>query len=213
MNSILVRHMVTGGIVLLLFAAVGIALVSITFDRTWLRIKANERAALLRSLHAIIPPSLYDNEIVNDTIRVVAPGHLGTSKPMTVYRARHKGNPRAVAIEAVAPDGYNGSIRLLIGIAYDGTLTGVRVVAHQETPGLGDAIEARRSDWILVFDGPSLDNPEKENWQVKRDGGVFDQFTGATITPRAVVKAVYKCLEYFAIHKDDLFTPRSQEAQ
>ena len=111
----------------------------------------------------------------------------------------------AAVLTAVAPEGYGGGIRLLVAINYDGTLAGVRVLSHHETPGLGDKIEAERSDWILQFEGLSLENPAPRNWRVKKDGGRFDQFTGATITPRAVVAAVYDALVYFEAHREALF--------
>ena len=115
-------------------------------------------------------------------------------------------------LETVAPDGYNGSIRLLVAINLDSTLAGVRVVQHRETPGLGDAIDAQRSDWILGFDGKSLTTPPRKDWKVKRDGGDFDQFTGATITPRAVVKAVKKALLYFQANGHGLFEHNPDQA-
>jgi electron transport complex protein RnfG len=111
----------------------------------------------------------------------------------------------ALVIAAVAPDGYSGSIRLLVGINRDGSLAGVRTLAHRETPGLGDRIEAQRDDWILGFAGKSLDRPALQAWRVKRDGGVFDQFTGATITPRAVVRAVKNSLIYYRDNREALF--------
>lgn len=195
-----------------LFAVLGTGLVTLTFDNTHERIAANERAALLRNLHVLIPPERHDNDIFNDVIEVTAPDLLGTTDPVAVYRARKHGWPVAVVIASTAPDGYNGAIRLLVGIDLDGTLSGVRVVNHRETPGLGDAIEALRSDWILGFDGRSLDDPQEQLWAVKRDGGHFDQFTGATITPRAVVKAVKKTLLYFQRNQERLFAEASLRA-
>jgi electron transport complex protein RnfG len=126
---------------------------------------------------------------------------------VTLYRAYRNGRPVAVLGTPVAPDGYSGSIRLLIGLYADGTLAGVRVLAHRETPGLGDFIEASRSDWILGFAGKSLHDPTASGWAVRKDGGVFDQFTGATITPRAVVKAVHRFLIYYEQQRERLFTP------
>jgi Na+-translocating ferredoxin:NAD+ oxidoreductase subunit G len=196
-----------------LFAVLGTGLVAFTFDNTHERIAANERAALLRNLHVLIPPERHDNDLFNDLIEVTAPELLGTVEPVAVYRARKGGWPVALVIAATAPDGYSGPIRLLVGIDVDGTLAGVRVVSHRETPGLGDAIEASRSDWILGFDGRSLDDPKESLWAVKRDGGHFDQFTGATITPRAVVNAVKKALLYFQRNSDRLFAePSLREA-
>jgi electron transport complex protein RnfG len=193
--------------ILLLFALIGTAMVAYTYDSTREQIAANERATLLRKLHRLIPPESHDNALLQDTLQVQDRTLLGTTDPVTVYRARMHGKPVAVVIAAVAPDGYSGSLHLLVGINVDGTLGGVRVVAHRETPGLGDAIEEERSDWILGFTGKSLQNPPLEKWAVKKDGGAFDQLTGATITPRAVVKAVRQALLYYRHHKDALFAP------
>lgn len=206
MNS---RQILLTALLLFLFAAIGTALVAFTFDNTHARIAANERAALLRNLHVLVPPQTHDNDIFNDIIEVTDPDLLGTNAPVAVYRARKQGWPVAAVLTPVAPDGYSGAIRLLVGIKLDGTLAGVRILNHRETPGLGDFIEAERSDWILDFAGRSLDNPTPRQWAVKRDGGVFDQFTGATITPRAVVKAVKKALIYFDRHHQRLFAPDS----
>ena len=193
--------------ILLLFALIGTAMVAYTYDSTRERIAANERATLLRKLNRLIPPQSYDNALLQDTLQVQNETLLGTADPVTVYRARMHGKPVALVIAAVAPDGYSGAIRLLVGINVDGSLSGVRVVAHRETPGLGDGIEEDRSDWILGFTGKSLQNPTLQGWAVKKDGGVFDQLTGATITPRAVVKAVRQALLYYRDHKDALFAP------
>jgi electron transport complex protein RnfG len=191
--------------VLLLFAVTGTLLVALTFEGTREQIAANEREALLRKLNVLIPQQRYDNAIFQDTIQVSNAHLLGTGEPVTVYRARRGGEPVALVIAPVAPDGYSGTIRLLVGINLDGSLSGVRTLAHRETPGLGDKIEAERNDWILGFDGKSLDNPSLASWQVKRDGGAFDQFTGATITPRAVVKAVRNSLIYYRDNHAALF--------
>jgi electron transport complex protein RnfG len=191
--------------ILLLFALIGTAMVAYTYDSTREQIAANERATLLRKLHRLIPPESHNNALLQDTLQVQNLTLLGTADPVTVYRARMQGEPVAVVIAAVAPDGYSGTIRLLVGINVDGSLGGVRVVAHRETPGLGDAIEEERSGWILGFTGKSLQNPPLQKWAVKKDGGAFDQLTGATITPRAVVKAVRQALLYYRDHKDALF--------
>ena len=190
---------------LLVFAVIGSGLVAFTFDSTEERIAENQRRALLKSLNQLVPSDRYDNDIFSDTLLVHDPELLGTEEPVTVYRARKDGWPVAAVLAPVAPDGYNGNIRLLVAINLDGTLAGVRVIQHRETPGLGDGIETDRSDWILGFNGKSLSNPAKKGWRVKRDGGQFDQFTGATITPRAVVKAVHKALLYFKLRRQRLF--------
>jgi electron transport complex protein RnfG len=194
--------------VLGLFAVVGTGIVAVTYDNTKERIAQNERDALLASLNALVPPTQYNNPLVADLLMVRSEALLGTRAPVTVYRARLDGEPIAAVLAPSAPDGYNGEIRLLVAIRYDGTIMGVRVVAHRETPGLGDKIELQRSDWVTGFAGHSLYTTDSREWAVRRDGGVFDQFTGATITPRAIVKAVYKCLQYFIINRDGLFNPR-----
>jgi electron transport complex protein RnfG len=192
-------------VILCLFAVTGTSMVAFIYGQTRDRIAANEREALMRKLNVLIPRDRYDNKLFEDTIQVRDQTLLGTDEPVTVYRARLGGKPVALVITPVAPDGYSGTIKLLVGIAVDGTLTGVRVTAHHETPGLGDAIEEERSDWIYGFNGKSLDHPPLDQWRVKRDGGAFDQLTGATITPRAIVKAVKNSLLYYREHRAELF--------
>lgn len=199
-----VKKMLLSAALLGLFAVLGTTLVAFTHQNTHERIAQNERDALLNSLHALIPSDRHDNDPVTDRIELVT-NELGSKQPQQIYRARMQGRPVALALTAVAPDGYSGDIRLLIAIHYDGTLAGVRVTAHAETPGLGDKIEEARDDWILGFAGRSLDNPDGARWKVKKDGGEFDQFTGATVTPRAIVKAVHKALMYYRAHRDALF--------
>ena len=199
------RNSFITAVILCLFAIAGTAMVAFTYDRTRDRIAANEREVLMRKLNVLIPQDDYDNRLFEDTLQVRDEKLLGTNEAVTVYRARREGKPVALVMAPVAPDGYSGTIKLLVGIRYDGTLTGVRVSAHHETPGLGDAIDEERSDWIFGFDGKSLGNPPLDRWRVKRDGGAFDQLTGATITPRAIVKAVRKSLLYYREHRADLF--------
>lgn len=205
------RYILTSTVLLTAFALTGTAGVALVFDRTKERIEANERAALLESLSAIVPPEAYDNDVIQDVLEFRAED-LNPSDPVTAYRARLNGKPSAVVLTVVAPDGYSGPIKLLVGVYADGRLAGVRVVSHRETPGLGDAIDERRSDWILGFAGKSLQSPPPGQWGVARDGGAFDQFTGATITPRAVVKAVKRTLLYFDAHREALFTDETTAA-
>lgn len=197
--------MLTTAVLLAGFAITGTGLVAFAYEMTKDRIAQAEREALLRSLHSVVRPQDHNNKMFNDQITVTSEQYLGSKEPLPVFRARNDDQPFAVIITAVAPDGYNGDIKLLIGIKHDGTITGVRVIGHRETPGLGDAIEMRRSDWILTFDGRKINDPEQKSWKVKREGGYFDQFTGATITPRAVVKAVANALQYFELNKETLF--------
>ena len=206
MNAV-ARSMGVATLILTGFAMVGTGLVAVTYTSTRDIIAEAQRTALEAGLNQLVPADRYDNRVVEDRIEVVAPEWLGTDQPVTVYRARKDGQPVALFATPYAPDGYSGPIQLLIGVYADGTLAGARVLAHKETPGLGDGIEEKRSPWILAFSGRSLENPQRERWKVKKDGGAFDQFTGATITPRAVVKATRKFLEYVQTHQARLFAP------
>lgn len=203
----LLRNMLISALLLGGFAVVGTTVVTWTHQNTAPRIEENQRAALLRTLHTLVPPTEHDNDLYEDRILIEAPA-LGRG-PLPVYRARQDGAPVAAILTAVAPDGYSGDIRLLVTVRYDGTLSSVRVVAHDETPGLGDYIEEQRSDWIHQFADKSLGDPPAAQWQVRSDGGAFDQVTGATITARAVVRAVRRTLEYFQAHREELFATRA----
>ena len=195
----------------MLFAVIGAALVGLTFTQTEDDIKHNEELTLLKKLNTIIPADSYDNDLLQDIITLKANPLLGTDEQSLAYRARKDKKNVAVVFSSIAPNGYNGPIHLLVGIRADGVLAGVRVVKHRETPGLGDVVSSTHSDWILGFDGKSLSNPEQKGWKVKRDGGIFDQFTGATITPRAVVKAVHNALLYFDQNQATLFDTPSEK--
>jgi electron transport complex protein RnfG len=199
------RQVLLSGAFLWLFAVVGTTLVALTEYSTSAAIVENERQVLLRNLYALLPRDRLDNDIATDTLLLPASALLGTDNHSTVYRARLRGEPVAAIFNSIAPDGYNGKIHLLVGVYIDGSLAGVRVVKHAETPGLGDAIEIRKSLWIDGFAGKSLTNPSQDHWGVKRDGGDFDQFTGATITPRAVVAAVRNTLLYYQQNADMIF--------
>lgn len=167
------------------------------------RIAEQQRAATLRALAVLLPPG-FDNDPEADRIAVVAPAWLGSEAPLVVRRARKDDRIEALLLEAVAPDGYNGEIRLLVGVDALGRVIGVRVVEHHETPGLGDPIEIQRGPWITGFDGRSLRDPTTDAWRVRRDGGAFDQLAGATITPRAVVGAVRRALQFVETHGEAL---------
>ena len=199
------RDILLSGLFLWLFAVAGTTLVALTEYASNDAIADNEKRVLLRNLHALLPPQELDNDLANDTMLLPPTPLLGTDEDSPVYRARLGGEPVAAIFNSVAPNGYNGRIHLLVGIYVDGSLAGVRVVKHAETPGLGDAIEVRKSPWITGFDGKSLDDPNTERWRVKPDGGEFDQFTGATITPRAVVAAVRNALLYYRDNADMIF--------
>jgi len=199
------RQILISGVFLWLFAVAGTTLVALTEYSTSAAIAANERRVLLRNLYALLPRDKLDNDLAADTIEIPPSPLLGTDSVTLAYRARRNGEPVAVVFNSVAPNGYNGRIHLLVGIYVDGSLAGVRVVKHSETPGLGDAVEIRKSPWIRGFDGKSLHDPGAAGWAVKRDGGEFDQFTGATITPRAVVEAVHNTLLYYQHNADMIF--------
>ena len=205
----LINNMAKTGAALAIFALVGTAILAFTNDATKDRIAEEERLFTLRTLGEMVSPDLYDNDLVSDSFLLINTDYLGNNEPKTVYRARKNGEPIAAIMRTTAPDGYSGNIDMLVAIATDGQLLGVRVVKHKETPGLGDGIDIQRNDWITGFDGRSLNNPDKRGWAVKKDGGEFDQLTGATITPRAVVKAVHLCLQYFEQQQSLLFSAES----
>lgn len=167
------------------------------------RIAERDHQLALERLAAVLPPDRYDNDPIADAVEVVDP-RLGPGTQV-VHRGRRSGAPSVMAITATATDGYAGPIRLIVGIDADGRILGVRVLSHNETPGLGDPIETRRSGWILGFDGRSLGDPPTERWTVISDGGDFDAFTGATITPRAVTQAVRRALEFHVAERDRLY--------
>lgn len=195
------KQVLITAIILTLFAVTGGGLVSFTEGMTADQIKTNEKLALQFSLSTILPAKHYDNDLTSSVITLSADNLLGTTKNSLAYIARKNNKVIAIIFNAIAPNGYNGKIHLLIGVYTNGEIAGVRVVKHKETPGLGDGIEEKRSDWILSFDKHSLDSLSTKQWHVKRDGGQFDQFTGATITPRAIVKAVHNSLLYFKQHQ------------
>lgn len=207
------RDILLSGAFLWLFAVVGTTLVALTEFTTAEAIAKNEREVLLRNLHALLPPERFDNDIAADRLGLAPSELLGTESPSTAYRARLDGEPVAAVLNSIAPDGYSGRIHLLVGIYVDGTLAGVRVVKHAETPGLGDGIEIGKSPWIRSFDGKSLSNPDARGWRVRRDGGEFDQLTGATITPRAIVAAVRNTLLYYRDNADIIFAEEANRGE
>lgn len=191
-------------VVLAAFALVTAILLASTHLGTREQIAESERRAAEKALLEIIPEDRHSNNMLVDTIAIPRQfwGKLGLAKGGNINVARNNGRLEALIIPAIAPDGYSGDIRLIIGVNMNGSLAGVRVLAHAETPGLGDKIDLNKSDWILNFNGKSLTKPLPTQWRVKKDGGNFDQFTGATITPRAVVAQVKRTLEYFAEDKN-----------
>ena len=212
MNS--TQHpVIRSGVLLGLIAVLGTALLAGVNALTHERIVEQEKLRVMQQLNAVVSITSYNNDLLQDKIEISNEAFFRHPAPVVVYRARMDDSPVAVLMMVTAPDGYNGDIRLLTAIDITGTVLGVRVVSHRETPGLGDPIEIERSDWVLGFTGKSLLNPQDKSWAVKRDGGEFDQFTGATISPRAVVKAVHSALLYFKANQKSLFETASNTAK
>ncbi len=182
-----------GAVALLASAALAVASSS-----TSAAIAAAEAKDLRDSLSEVLPAGLADNDFLKDTVDL-----KNGEKTVTIYRARKEGVVKA-ALFKVAERGYAGEIQVLMAVDSDGRTLGVRVLKHSETPGLGDKIEVKKDPWVKSFDGKSLGDPAPEKWAVKKDGGIFDQFAGATITPRAVVKAVKGGMDFFAAHKAEI---------
>lgn len=199
--------------ILFAFALAGTAILAFTFDATRDIIARSEEEAKLALITQVIPRSRFDNDILRDTAILPPAKELGTEIPSLVYRARLRGKPTAVVLEAVAPDGYAGKIRLLVAILENGEIAGVRVVAHNETPGLGDYIDIAKSTWIKVFDGASSQIYSDKQWKVKKDGGQFDYMAGATITPRALIKAVHGALAYYEENRERLFSASAENME
>jgi Na+-translocating ferredoxin:NAD+ oxidoreductase subunit G len=199
------RRPLRAALTLVIAAVLAVGAVALVNGITAPRIAANERAQRVARLAAVLGAARYDNDLLGDVVLVRDAELLGTKEVVPIHRARLGGRPVAALIETVAPGGYAGAIRLLVAVGADGRLLGVRVLSHRETPGLGDSIDERKSNWILGFTGRSLGDPEAGRWRVRRDGGDFDQFTGATVTPRAVVGAVLDALLYFDAHRDAIF--------
>lgn len=207
------QSMSRNGLILAAFAIAATVLVVGTAKLTAPRIAAQQQQELLNVLNQLLPANMHDNDLVASCTLV------GQQK---VYRATLKGQalnakgqalndeptdiPQALALEVTAPNGYSGAIKLLVAFNLNGTVAGVRVLDHKETPGLGDKIELRKDDWILSFNGLTVTGPDDKRWAVKRDGGQFDAFTGATITPRAVVQAVKQANLLYQQHGSEWFS-------
>ena len=196
-----------------LFAILTTGIIAGTHLGTRERIALEQRKAQEKALLEIVPAQRHDNSMLDDNIAVgpEAVG-LGLKRARNIYIARRQGNTVAVILPLTAPDGYSGAIDLIVGINRDGSVAGARTLSHRETPGLGDKIDLKKSDWILGFNGKSLTNPSAALWKVKKDQGVFDQFTGATITPRAVTAAIKRALEYYSANRDQLLAPAAVDS-
>ena len=197
------KLILVASLVLALFALLSILPVSSLQSLTRHKIEANLQAARLQSVTAVLDGIPFDNDILSDQVDEIPTS--GDINITSMYIARQQGLTVATVFEAITRKGYNGKIRLIVGISSSAELTGVRILEHQETPGLGDAIAITHSDWLLGFEKKSLGNPSINHWSVKKDGGDFDQLTGATISPRAVVNAVKQILIVYNENRD-LFT-------
>ncbi len=201
-----------GGVTLAAIAAICTALVAFTYQLTDERIAANEQAWLEQSLQPALAGLFFDSGVSESVVTIPAPHELPGSEDAIIYRVYSGESPVAALFVVSARDGYAGAIKMLVGVGIDGTVTGVHILAHRETPGLGDRIESSKSDWVKHFDGRSLTNPDADDWKIRRDGGEFDQLTGASVTPRAVVKAVKQTLQYFDANADNVFAAPADQA-
>jgi Na+-translocating ferredoxin:NAD+ oxidoreductase subunit G len=202
---------VKSGLTLALIAGICTALVAATWQLTAGRIAANQQAWLEQSLAPALSGLFYDTGVTESVMTIPAPHDLPGNQDAIVYRVYAGDEPVAALFVVSARNGYAGPIRLLIGIDTEGTVSGVLVLDHRETPGLGDRIESGKSDWLLQFNGHSLTNPEPAGWAIKRDGGEFDQLTGASVTPRAIIKAIKTTLQYFDAHAGEIFATAADE--
>jgi len=191
-----------------LFAVVTAGIIAVTQTLTADKIELNINAAKSKALYEILPPESHDNVLLDDTLIITDSSLIADESEGEAFIARKGNEAIAVILPAIAPNGYTGKIHSIVGIFADGSIAGVRVIQHRETPGLGDKVELKKSPWVLSYNGKSLNDPTSDNWQVKKDGGAFDQFTGATITPRAVVNSVHAALEYFNANRDTLLAPK-----
>lgn len=212
MNNTLKPYIVTSAKLAFFTTATAVLLLLIQWFSAPALLK-NQQQALLAQLNSLIPSDQYNNDLVNDHISLIEPSLAG-KKQIHIYRARYNNQPVASLLTVIAPNGYSGEISLLVAIRADDRLAGVRVLAHKETPGLGDYIEVNRSDWIQQFTDKSYQNTPPTRWKVKKDGGDFTYRTGATITPRAIVAAVERTLHWVSQHHQEVYaqsTPTTQE--
>jgi electron transport complex protein RnfG len=193
------------GVTLAIIAAICTSLVALTWQVTAERIAANEKDWLERSLQPALAGLFFDSSVTESKITIPPPHELPGSEAAIIYRVYAHEEPVAALFIVTARDGYAGPIKILLGVDMGGTVTGVRILQHRETPGLGDRIESTKSDWALQFDGHSLRDPVADRWKIKGDGGQFDQLTGASVTPRAIIKAIQTTLVYFEENRDDIF--------
>jgi electron transport complex protein RnfG len=218
MSDTVIKHTSVTAVTMVIFALIGTALLAYIFNITREPIEKSEAEARLALFRQILPDDHYygdsknkdEDSLLNNVIEIAPNDLLGNKTPSKAYIAEQDHEFAAVILEAIAHDGYSGDIKLLIAIRADGTLSGVRVLAHKETPGLGDYIDIAHGSWIKLFDNESVEKTPVEQWKVKKDGGKFDYMVGATITPRAVVKAVANALQFYVQHQHELQQPEHQ---
>lgn len=208
-----IKMAIRTAVILFIFVISFTALLSGAYIWTKPALEASAAEEKMKLIDEVLPRIAYDNDLLRDTLEIPPSAALGLDEASTVYRARKGGQASAVVLEAIAPDGYSGKIRLLVAIAADGTLAGVRVTQHKETPGLGDYIEPKKDKnkarpWITQFNGLSLATVSSREWKVRKDGGRFDSAAGATVTPRAIIKAVHKAAQYVVDHREQLYAAK-----
>lgn len=200
-------------VILFVFVIVFTGLLAGAYLWTKPALEASAAEEKMKLVNEVLPRDSYDNDLLKDTVTLPADPLLGTDEPTVAYRARKGSQPVALVLEAVAPDGYAGKIRLIIAVGADGAIVGVRVTQHKETPGLGDYIEPKKDKnkerpWITQFNGHAYATTTDKEWKVKKDGGQFDFNAGATVTPRAIVKAVRKATRYVAENQTQLYASK-----
>jgi electron transport complex protein RnfG len=206
MSESVTQHAAKTALTMICFALIGTAALAFIFEQTKAPIAASEAEARLALFQQVLPKNTYDNDILKNSISISPDPLLGNTQATVANIATSNGAPVGIILEAIAHDGYSGDIKLLIAVRADGSLSGVRVLTHKETPGLGDYIDILKDDWITQFNDESLTKTAEIFWKVKKDGGKFEYMAGATITPRAVVSAVHKALLYFSKHQQELFS-------
>ncbi|MFT6916763.1 MAG: electron transport complex protein RnfG [Motiliproteus sp.] len=189
------------------FAVLTAGAIALTQSATEDRITHNREQARAKALFQIVPQEQHDNDLIHDSYRLDQSASLGYEQPVELFLARRDGRVHTVILPVIASEGYSGNIELIVGIHSDESVAGVRILNHQETPGLGDKVDIKKSDWVLSFNGTRLQGDNDPDWAVKKDGGRFDQFTGATITPRAVVNGVRQAILTFRQHRVALLQP------
>ena len=220
MSDTVIKHTSVTAVTMVAFALIGTALLAYVFNITREPIEKSEAEARLALFRQILPDEHYygnakskgDESLLKNVVEIAPNDLLGNKTPSKAYIAKQDHKFAAVILEAIAHDGYSGDIKLLIAIRADGTVSGVRVLTHKETPGLGDYIDIAHGNWIKLFDNESVEKTPAEQWKVKKDGGKFDYMVGATITPRAVVKAVAKALQYYAQNRQLLQEQPAQQS-